>query len=118
MMCADLVDVKWKDKAGKVQRSTAVLEDISVSGACLQFDAPLPLKAVVRITYPGGTLDGVIRYCVFREIGYFVGVEFSPESHWKRSEFRPQHMLDVRKLLERTLRRTSTHMPMAHSKPN
>ena len=42
MLCADLVDVQWKDKNGRVRRAVANLEDISLSGACVQVDAPIP----------------------------------------------------------------------------
>ncbi len=33
MLCADLVDVRWKDKSGRACRAVANLEDISQSGA-------------------------------------------------------------------------------------
>ena len=42
MLCADLVDVQWKDKNGRVCRAVANLEDISLSGACVQVDSPIP----------------------------------------------------------------------------
>jgi hypothetical protein len=99
MLCADLVDLEWKDQTGRTRRCVANLEDISLSGACLQNDKPVPLNTPVKITYPGGDLTGKIRYCVFREIGYFLGVEFDPGCRWSQKHFRPQHMLDPRKLM-------------------
>ena len=78
MLCADLVDVEWRDEGGRVRRTVANLEDISLSGACLQLDLAIPQHAGVKITYPNGELAGRVRYCVFREIGYFIGVEFDP----------------------------------------
>jgi hypothetical protein len=105
MLCADMVDVQWKDKTGRTRRGTANLEDISLSGACLQFDQPIPLQTPMRIAYPNGELVGTVRYCVFREIGYFLGIEFEPGSRWSAREFRPQHMLDPRHLVLRTVNR-------------
>lgn len=102
LLCADLVDVQWKDQTGRVRRSVANLEDISLSGACLQVDRPVPLGTPYRITYPKGVLVGKVKYCVFREIGYFLGIEFEAGSRWSRSDFRPQHLLDPRHLVNRT----------------
>ncbi len=99
MLCADLVDVQWKDQSGRTRHSVANLEDISLSGACLQMEKPIQLNSTVRITYPSGVLAGRIRYCVFREIGYFLGVEFDPGNRWSQTEFKPQHMLDPRRLM-------------------
>ena len=101
MLCADLVDVHWRDQAGRTRRTVANLEDISLSGACIQLDRPIPLGINVRITHPKGELTGSIRYCVFREIGYFLGVEFDPECRWSERQYKPQHMLDPRRLINR-----------------
>jgi hypothetical protein len=99
MLCADLVDLQWKDKSGRTRRAIANLEDISVSGACLQVERPIPLGTMVKVTYPKGELVCRIKYCVFREIGYFLGVEFEDGQRWTEREFKPQHMLDPRKLV-------------------
>jgi hypothetical protein len=101
MLCADLVDVQWKDKNGRTRRAIANLEDISLSGACLQVDAPIPIETTLRISYPKGELQGRVCYCVFREIGYFLGIEFEPGFRWSMRQFRPQHLLDPRQLLQR-----------------
>ena len=74
MLCADMVDVQWTDKAGKIRKGVANLEDISLSGACLQFDQPIPLQTGLRINHGKGELMGIVRYCVYREIGYFLGI--------------------------------------------
>jgi hypothetical protein len=102
MLCADLVDVVWKDKTGRKRRTVANLEDISLSGACLQMDAPVPLQTTVLISFPKGELQGQVRYCVYREIGYFLGVQFEPGSKWSLRSFKPQHLLDPRRLVNRT----------------
>jgi hypothetical protein len=48
MLCADMVDVSWKDSSGKTRRATALLEDISHSGACLQLETAVPLGAILH----------------------------------------------------------------------
>lgn len=98
LLCADLVDVQWKDQAGRTRRSVANLEDISLSGACLQVEQPVALGTKYKINYPKGILTGKVKYCVFREIGYFLGIEFEPGTRWSRDDFQPQHLLDPRKL--------------------
>ena len=112
MLCADLVDLHWKDQSGKTRRLIANLEDISLSGACIQLDRPIPLGTKVRLMYPKGELSGSIRYCVFREIGYFLGVEFEPDCRWSLRQYKPQHMLDPRRLVRnsanRIVRKTDT----------
>ena len=98
MLCADLVEIRWNDKAGKEQKAIANLEDISLYGACLQLDIAVPLQTTIQIGYPKGKLHGRIRYCVFREIGYFLGVEFDPGQKWSKSAFKPQYLFDPRQL--------------------
>ncbi len=114
MLCADLVDIHWKDPNSRSRRGVANLEDISLSGACLQVERPVPLGSAIRITYPSGELIGRVKYCVFREIGYFLGVEFDPSNRWSQRAYRPQHLLDPRRLVTRAtnrLRENSTASP-------
>ncbi len=99
MLCADLVDVEWRDKSGRARRTVANLEDISLSGACLQLDVAIPPRTALRISYPKGDLIGRVRYCVYREIGYFLGVEFDPGCSWSQRNFKPLHLLDPRRLV-------------------
>ena len=113
MLCADLVDIRWRDQGGKTRRSVANLEDISLSGACLQLDRPVPLGTGVHISYPNGRLEGVVKYCVFREIGYFLGIEFIPGIRWSQRSYRPQHLLDPRRLVNRVTARLR-HEPQAN----
>ena len=116
MLCADLVDLQWKDKSGRTRRAIANLEDISVSGACLQVERPIPLGTLVKVTYPKGELICRIKYCVFREIGYFLGVEFEDGQKWTEREFKPQHMLDPRKLVNKAsgTRKPAQSTPTPH----
>lgn len=105
MLCADMVQVCWKDPAGRKCKSTALLEDISPSGMCLQFEIPVSIGTVVQVNCSGDKLTGTVRYCVYREIGYFVGVELEPSSKWSRDHFEPQHLLDLQELVLRSARR-------------
>jgi hypothetical protein len=107
MLCADLVDVEWRDKTGRLRRVLANLEDISISGACLQVDQAVPLGTNLHIRYPKGELQGRVCYCVYRDIGYFLGVEFEPGFRWSVTRFRPQHLLDPRRLVNRAKNRAS-----------
>jgi hypothetical protein len=94
-----MVDVRWKGRAGSPQRTTAILEDISSSGACLQVEEPIPLGVEIHWDQPRQTFQGYVRYCVYREIGYFVGVEFDASFKWSKKSFRPQHLLDLQTLV-------------------
>jgi hypothetical protein len=98
LLCADLVNLQWREENGRTRRAVANLEDISLSGACLQLDHAIPLRTVVRISYPKGHLVGHVKYCVYREIGYFLGIEFEPGNSWSRKQFKPQHLFDPRRL--------------------
>lgn len=111
LLCADMVELCWKDKGGRNRKSVANLEDIALSGACLQLDVPIPLKTPVRISHAKGELAGKVKYCVFREIGYFLGIEFDEDSKWSQKHFKPQHMLDPRRLVFRSVNRMVKSAP-------
>jgi len=99
MMCADMIDVRWRDRRGTEHDTTAILEDISSSGACLQLEEPLPMGVRVRWEEPRQSVQGYVRYCVYREIGYFVGIEFDPTFRWSKKAFKPRHLLDLQELV-------------------
>ena len=101
MLCADMVEVCWKDQTSGTRKAIGLLEDISPSGACLQMETAVPLEAEIHWKSPQQKFAGRVRYCVYREIGYFVGVEFEPESRWSKKTYRPQHLLDLQQLMER-----------------
>src|SRR5437899_12763860 len=54
MLCADLVDIRWKDKSGRGHKVTALLEDISAYGACVQLDGPIHNNTSVKIYHLKG----------------------------------------------------------------
>jgi hypothetical protein len=110
MLCADMVEVCWKEQSGRKYKSTALLEDISRSGMCLQFEIPVPIDTRVEIYCPGNKLGGTVRYCVYREIGYFVGIELEQNSKWSRQQFEPQHLLDLEDLVSRSVRKASRYV--------
>jgi hypothetical protein len=94
MMCADMVETRWKDGRGKFRRSMALLEDISASGACLQFEEPVPVGAEIAWE----NFRGRVSYCVYREIGHFAGVEFNADTLWSENDYQPHHLLDPRRI--------------------
>ena len=96
MLCADLVEALWKD--GRGRRAVVNLEDISTCGACIQHDHPIAVGTSVRLLYPGGTLVGTVRHCAFREIGFFIGLEFAANCRWSPKLFQPKHMVDPRNI--------------------
>jgi hypothetical protein len=99
MLCADVVEACWADGNGKTLRADALLEDISPSGACLQLETAVPLGVAIRWGSPKQEFSGTVRYCVYREIGYFVGVEFDDQSKWSKKAYKPQHLLDLERLM-------------------
>ena len=81
----------------------AVLEDISPLGACVQVDERIPLGARVSISVvPEETarFSGWVSYCVFRDYGYFVGIQFANETRWSSGVFEPQHLTNLEALME------------------
>jgi hypothetical protein len=98
-MCADMVEVQWADQAGQHQQTTALLDDIAPSGACLNLDNPLPVGTPVVIRYRKGRLEGSVCYCFFQDIGYYIGVQFKPHTKWSPKQYRPKYLLDLEKLL-------------------
>ena len=107
LLCADLLDVHWTDKSGRSHTALANLEDISISGACLQVDMPVPHETLLLIEHPKVELVGRVRYCVFRETGYFLGVQFEPGFRWTLRNFRPKHLLDPRRLVALSVRKSN-----------
>jgi hypothetical protein len=111
MRCADMVEIRWRDRSGKQRTATALLEDISTVGACLQLEAPVPLGTEIGWDSPKQFLAGYVRYCVYREIGYFVGVEFGKATRWSKETYRPQHLLDLERLMDNVRKRPGKREP-------
>ncbi|HUP03025.1 MAG TPA: PilZ domain-containing protein, partial [Bryobacteraceae bacterium] len=78
---------------------TALLEDISPSGACLQLEVAVPVGAELLWECPNHRFAGRVRYCNYRDIGYFAGVQFEAGSGWSSDAYQPQHLLDLKRLV-------------------
>ncbi len=94
LLCADMLDIEWTDARGETQKEKALLEDISTLGLCLQTENELPEGDVVLINLNGTRIRAMVRYCCWREIGFFTGLTFAPGSHWSSANFQPRHLTD------------------------
>jgi len=105
LLCAELVELTWQDEAGRARRRVANLEDISLSGICLQVESPIPAGTAIAMHYGDGQLVGTIRYCRYQETGYFLGVELAEGCRWSSQHYRPEHLLDPSELVDQVMRR-------------
>lgn len=107
LLCAELVEGIWIDQRGVQRRRVANLEDISISGVCLQVESAVLPGTHIAVNYGDGQLVGTVRYCVFRDGGYFLGIQLEDGCRWSTKHFRPQHLVDPRRLVELALARYS-----------
>ena len=103
LLCAELVEVLWEDQTGRKRSRVANLEDISLSGICLQTENEIQPGTRIHMQYGDGELVGMVRYCVFRGFGFFLGVQLEEGSRWSSQHYRPQHLLDPQELVERVM---------------
>lgn len=89
-MCSDLVTVELENPG---QTVVANLEDISPSGACLEMQQAVPTGAKMVLDCSGCRFRGEVRYCVFHQTGYQVGLELM-ECKWSKEDYEPKHLLD------------------------
>jgi hypothetical protein len=94
MLCAELVEIIWDNNSGREQRRVANLEDISPGGICLQTERAITVGASVVVRCRAGAFAGTVRYCLYRGLGYFLGVQFAQGVKWSRQEYKPEHLLD------------------------
>jgi len=111
LLCAELVELVWQPESGKERRSVANLEDISLSGACVQLEREVRPGTPIAINYGDGELLGTVRYCLYRELGYFLGIELNESSRWSSQHYKPQHLLDPLELVEQAVLRHTTQQP-------
>jgi hypothetical protein len=95
-LCADLLDIHWKDDTGTTHDEVATLEDISSSGACVKMDQPVKINTILTIKYPNGKFVGRVKHCKSESIGYFIGVQFLKGYRWDQRKYRPEHLLQFR----------------------
>jgi PilZ domain-containing protein len=100
LLCADLVEVIWKDKSGRQRRRLANVEDISLSGMCLQMEQPILRETPITLHYDLGEMNGTICYCLYHDMGYFIGVQFEAGFQWSSRQFWPKHLFDPLQLVE------------------
>jgi hypothetical protein len=94
--CAQLINVVYKDDAGRKRKLPAVLEDISPGGACLMLEEPIPPDTAISLLYPNGRYYGRVKYCELKPTGYFAGIEFESGYRWSRRQFKPEHLLQFK----------------------
>ncbi len=99
-MCADLIEAEWRDSRGRLRTITALLEDISPIGVCVQLETAIPVGVIAVLDLRGVATRAMVRYCEWREIGYFAGLTFTPGSRWSVEQFQPQHLTDPRTFLQ------------------
>ena len=84
---------RWSDAAGWNAKRLA-------SGKHLGFGRERAKRGEAQLGHPHHLLAatqhfrGTVRYCYWRDSGYFLGIEFDPDSQWSRSEFEPEHLID------------------------
>jgi hypothetical protein len=105
LLCAELVQLIWQDDSGRERRRVANLEDISLSGICLQVESPIHAGTAIVMQYGDGELLGTIRHCRYQDAGYFLGVELAEGSRWSSQHYKPQHLLDPSELVAQALTR-------------
>jgi hypothetical protein len=111
LLCAELVQIIWQDEAGRERRRIANLEDISLTGICLQVEQPMAASTPIAIRYGDGELLGTIRYCRHQDTGYFLGVELAEGSRWSSQHYKPEHLLDPKELVEKAISRRNSGKP-------
>jgi hypothetical protein len=92
LWCSDLIKVRIEGSAPV--ELTANLEDISPSGACLQFEQPVPVGSVLTLRLGRWKFRGQVKYCRQSEMGYFAGMQFAAGRKWSRAAYEPKHLLD------------------------
>jgi hypothetical protein len=101
LWCSDLIQVRLEGGGGEPAELIANLEEISPSGACLQFEQPVLAGARLCLKLGRRKFRGQAQYCTHNEIGYFVGVRFDAGRKWSRQLYKPKHLLDPRRVLAR-----------------
>jgi len=99
LLCSDLIKVRLEGATPAELMGN--LEDISPSGACLQFEQPLAEGTRLTLHLGRRRFKGQVKYCFHHEIGYFAGVQFDPGYKWSRKVYEPKHLLDPTGLLDR-----------------
>ena len=70
--------VEWIDAALQTIRIVADVADLSLSGARLLLDRPVPVNTSIRLAVDDQQRSCKVRYCVKRIRGFAIGVSFDP----------------------------------------
>lgn len=105
LLCAELVEAVWTDHRGTQRRRIANLEDISLSGVCVQVEGAVLPGTYISVNYGDGKLVGIVKYCMFRDGGHFLGIQLEDGCRWSTKHFVPQHLVDPRELVELAMNR-------------
>src|SRR4051794_27171643 len=97
-LCADMVRLDFLRGETELVSAEAVLEDISPPGACVQVDEKLAMGANVTLRLGESEFQGRVCYCVYRDYGYFIGIEFEDGTKWSSQREVPQHLTNLRLL--------------------
>jgi hypothetical protein len=99
LWCSDLIKVRLEGV--ELAELTANLEDISPSGACVQFEQAVPVGTRLALRLGRRKFRGQVKYCLQNEIGYFAGIQFAAGHQWSRQMYEPKHLLDPRRVAAR-----------------
>lgn len=113
MLCADLINIQWTDESGRTRRAVANLEDISLSGACLQLDQAIPLNTVLRIAYPKGQMAGRSATAFTARSAILSGCSSRKGQDGPGSSLNPSTCSIPRRLLQRPARAKAGEATMA-----
>jgi hypothetical protein len=100
-LCSDLATLYWQESAQGEHKEAVVLENISASGACVQAESSVPENTSVRLVCGEAEFHGSVRFCYWRDDGYFIGIAFDADAKWSKAKFKPEHLLDPRELKPR-----------------
>jgi hypothetical protein len=96
LLCAELVEVRWRNHTGRERRCIANLEDISATGLSLHVESPIPPGMSITMTHGDTSLTGVVRHSTYAGDGYSIGIQLDDQYEWSTRLFRPSHLLDPR----------------------
>ena len=61
----------------------------------LQLEIPVSVGTLVYVYIRGERMTGTVRYCLYRENSYFVGIHLEKDTAWSREHLEPAHLLDL-----------------------
>jgi hypothetical protein len=94
-LCAEIITIRWTDNDGCTRSEVATLEDISARGACVQLEQSIPLETKVSLHNPKSEYTGTVKYCIYREFGYLLGIAFDDGYRWSKTDYQPSHLLEL-----------------------